>query len=187
MKLFCVLALLSSLTAFAEHWKVPHKRRPSSSPALTAIVAKSESDGTGALCPDDAVGEPCQVTWQEAVTYCSERGSHLPTARDYTNALRKLGVETIDAKKVSGPLPEGYDPKVVDCLDPDGSRYAFYLNHQGYKRPAALTQFHRLWTASVPPDHQDYAHVFYDEWGGGGGDPKEHKKSYRNAFQCAPN
>lgn len=122
------------------------------------------------------------VTWQEAIDACKGRGERLPTARDYVDLLRARGITVLEREQVLGEVPKGY--YLVDSRNEDGALDAFFMNHDGYRRPSELTAFHKLWTASTPPSHADYAHVFYDEWGGGGGDPREHKKSFRNHFQC---
>ncbi|MGZ3770823.1 MAG: hypothetical protein ACXVCP_15130 [Bdellovibrio sp.] len=58
------------------------------------------------------------------------------------------------------------------------------MNHNGYVRPIDEVGNHLLWTSSIPPKYSQYAHVYYDQWGGGGGDPKDHLLNHQNAVQC---
>lgn len=122
------------------------------------------------------------ATWQEAVDACKRQGTRLPTARDYVDILQAQGITVLEHDEVIGDPPKGY--YVVDSRNEDGALDAFFMNHEGYQRSPALKKFHLLWTASTPPGHPEYAHVFYDEWGGGGGDPRDHKKTVRNSYQC---
>lgn len=144
------------------------ERRLSSTPKFTEIVQGTSGD--------------LLLTWQEALEHCKSRNSHLPTAREYANLLRPLGTKILEASEVTGTPPAGY--YLVDCKNPDGSLDKFYMNHSGYKRPEGETVNHLLWTSSIPPQHPEFAHVYYDEWGGGGGNPMDHKHSHPNAFQC---
>jgi hypothetical protein len=143
-------------------------RKPAQSKSFGPIVTK---DGAELL-----------VTWDEAVAYCKSQKAHLPTAREYLDSLKSSGIRSLERNEVTTQPPPGF--YLVDSINEDGSRDGFYMNHSGYQRPANLVKFHLLWTASTPPGHADYAHVFYDEWGGGGGKPHEHKKTYKNSFQC---
>ena len=147
--------------------------------------------------------DSCQATWLDAVQFCKLQGAHLPTAREYANLLKSAGTVTLEKNQVAGATPVGY--YLVDCVDEDGTSDGFYMNHQGYKHPAqsmttadqlpgqipgqraSRRPWHLLWTASTPPGHPDYAHVLYDQWGGGGGDPADHLKTRKNSFQCVPN
>jgi hypothetical protein len=134
--------------------------------------------------PSQAAHEP--ATWDEAMRICKERNAHVPTAREYVNKLKPLGIEVLEKNEVKDKAPEGF--YLVDSINPDGQRDTFYMSHAKYQRPADLkAPFRKLWTSSTPPTHQDFAHVFYEEWGGGGGEPKEHHKKFRNAFECLPN
>ena len=150
---------------------------------IDPIVLKSSK--TSNLCPDEPNGSACRTTWQKAVNYCKSIQGHLPTAREYADVLRASGTKTLERVDVSGAPPAGYYG--VDCKNEDGSSDFFYMNHSEYVRPATQNGNHLLWTASTPPGHAEYAHVYYDEWGGGGGNPADHLKSKLNSFQCAPN
>lgn len=125
---------------------------------------------------------PQKLTWTEAVKFCKERNGHLPTAREYVELLKGHGIKVLEADEATEPTPKDF--YLVDSVNEDGTLDKFYMNHKGYKRPSGPARFHLLWTASTPPDHPQYAHVFYDEWGGGGGDPKDHLKTAKNSFQC---
>ncbi len=148
---------------------------------LSAIVLKSSS--TAGLCPASQIGEPCLVTYKQALSHCRAQASHLPTAREYADWLQTRGVQVLEKKEVNGSAPKDF--YLVDCKNEDGTLDGFYLNHTQYQRPANLVRNHLLWTSSSPPGHLEYAHVYYDEWGGGGGNPQDHLKTRRNAFQCA--
>lgn len=157
------------------------QRAPSQEAPKLGPLVVSAAD-TKDLCPDAAEGEACLVTWQEALQACEARGGHLPTARDYVAHVSALGTVVLEGAGVNGMPPPGF--YLVDSVNPDGSRDAFYMNHQNYRRPADQVGNHLFWTASRPPLHPQYAHVYYDEWGGGGGKPEEHRLEVRNAFQC---
>ncbi len=159
---------------------VSSHRKISSSPKFGAIV-RSDSDSKR-YCPTANPKEVCLMTWPDALAYCRSQGAHLPTAREWADLIRPFGTKTLEKAEVQGKPPAGY--YLVDCLDPDGSAYAFYMNHTAYRRSADERGNHLLWTASKPPSHQEYAHVYYDEWGGGGGDPKDHLLTHPNAVRC---
>lgn len=133
--------------------------------------------------------DSCQATWLDAVQFCKSQNAHLPTAREYANLLKSSGTVTLEKNQVTGTAPPGF--YLVDCNDEGGTSDGFYLNHEGYTRPrdsiANHLPWHLLWTASTPPGHPEYAHVLYDQWGGGGGDPADHLKTHKNSFQCVPN
>lgn len=136
-------------------------------------------------CPGKQKAEECLMTWQQAIEYCKSQNAHLPTAREYTQVLKLRGILVMEAQEVNGAPPPGF--YLVDSINPDGSRDTFYMNHINYLRPAGEYKNLLLWTSSTPPDHQQYAHVFYNEWGGGGGNPKDHLKTHLNAVQCVLN
>lgn len=79
-------------------------------------------------------------------------------------------------------LPKNF--YLVDSINPDGSRDTFYMNHDGYRKPVGEDGKALLWTSSTPPLHAEYAHVCYEAWGGGGGDPKDHLKTAHNSVRC---
>ncbi|MGE4133340.1 MAG: hypothetical protein AB7F86_16980 [Bdellovibrionales bacterium] len=146
---------------------------------MTSIVVKSKD--TANYCPEVNEGQTCMATWQQAMDYCQSQGFHLPTAREYARVVAFLGTKILEPSDVKGDPPKGY--YLVDSRNPDGSLDRFYMNHSEFKPLPEMTKA-RLWTSSIPPQHPQFAHVLYMEWGGGGGDPKEHKLDYRNAFQC---
>lgn len=128
-------------------------------------------------------GKPWLMDWESAMQYCKDMGGHLPTAREYTQWLKKYGVKTLEAHEVkAGADATGYDP--VDCKNPDGTEEVLYVNSKGYTFPPHSKRKLLFWTSSVPFKHPQFAHVYYEEWGGGGGKPEEHRKSYLNAVMC---
>ena len=139
----CAALSLTACTHSAKRAEAP--RHPAEAKEPGPIVSK---DGADAL-----------VTWDEAMAYCRDRKSHLPTAREYLNALKGAGIKSLEAHEVSGQPPKGF--YLVDSINPDGARDTFYMNHEQYDRPKNLTKFHLLWTSSTPPGHAEYAHVFF--------------------------
>ena len=196
---YFALTVTSVCTAACSHLATP-SRAPaqvsSPSPAIGPIVQRSSVKSS--ICSVGAADtDSCQATWFDAIQFCKTQGAHLPTAREYANVLKSAGTVTLEKNQVTGAAPSGY--YLVDSINEDGTSDGFYMNHQAYKHPtpsivahspgqmAEQTAWHLLWTASTPPGHSDYAHVLYDQWGGGGGDPADHLKSRKNSFQCAPN
>lgn len=149
-------------------------------------IAKREAS-TKSYCPQAKTGEICLMTWQDAIRYCRSTARRLPTSRDFACLLPGRGTVVMEAEKMPKPvLPNYY---LVDSINPDGSTDSFYMNHQGFKRDPSEKEDHSLWTASCPPNHPGYAHVYFDKWGGGGFDPKfptgeDHKYSHLNSVQC---
>lgn len=172
------LALFGLVVACASP-SVQAERHPSSA-QFTDVVRQSQDSAQ--YCHEASEGNVCLMNWQEALQYCESQNAHLPTAREYANLIKPRGSQVLEADEVKGEAPKGF--YLVESRNAEGSYDSFYMNHSGYKRPAGETENYRLWTASAPPSHPQYAHVYYTEWGGGGGDPKEHLKTYRNAVQC---
>ncbi len=133
-------------------------------------------------CPEVAEGSICKMTWNEAVQFCKSQNAHLPLAREYAEMLKEQGIQILEVSEVKGTAPTGF--YLVDCRNEDGLLDAFYMNHSGYQRLPGELENHLLWTASAPPQFPKYAHVYYDQWGGGGGDPQDHLLTKRNALQC---
>lgn len=169
--------LLSGCATDLGQQREPSQTNAGLGPVVVATAATQKH------CPSSAPGEACLVTWQQARQICEEQGGHLPTAREYVAHVRALGTLVLETAEVgAGSPPAGY--YLVASVNPDGSRDAFYMNHQGYRRPETDRENYLFWTASRPPQHLQYAHVYYNEWGGGGGKPEEHLLERRNAFQC---
>lgn len=150
---------------------------------FSEIIKKNANSASN--CPDVDDGDVCLMTWSQAVLFCKGQGAHLPTAREYAELLLPRGTLILETNEVSGAAPKDF--YLVDSLNPDGAHDAFYMNHSNYKRPLEELGNHLLWTASIPPQHQQYAHVYYDEWGGGGGNPQDHLLTHLNAVQCVFN
>ena len=143
-----------------------------------------------AYCPQKQPGEICLMTEQNAELYCESQNSHLPTTREFARysvaheALGILEVSEVESKFL-GKAPAGYYR--VDNQNPGNQLDSFYFNHQGYNAASGNLGQLQYWTASVVPGHTDYAHVFYGAWGGGGGNPQEHKRTFLNAVRCLKN
>lgn len=150
---------------------------------FTEIVKKDAKSAK--FCPKSKEGQTCLMTWLEGMSYCQSQGQHLPTAREYIMLLLPRGTQILEMNQVNGKAPADF--YLVDSTNPDGKRDTFYMNHKNYKKPADEKGGNLLWTSSVPPQHPKYAHVYYDEWGGGGGNPKDHILSHRNAVRCVSN
>lgn len=170
------LIVLMSLTACASL-----ARDPGSLEGRFGEIVKRDSRNASLCAPGE--GESCRMTWEQARAYCQAEGAHLPTAREYAQLLAPRGTRILELEEVNGAPPAGY--YLVASVNPDGKRDDFYMNHEQYRRPEEEKENFLLWTASVPPGHLDYAHVYYNEWGGGGGDPRHHRKDYPNSVQCA--
>ena len=181
MKPIVGILLLSGLMGCTTAPSISSKVETPKAPSFSEIVKRDAT--TKKFCPESKEGQVCLMTWLEAMAYCQNQGAHLPTAREYANLLKPRGTEILEAEKMSGTAPEGF--YLVDSHNPDGSRDTFYMSHKNYRRPVDEKGNHLLWTASIPPLHPQYAHVYYDEWGGGGGNPKDHMLGHRNAVRCA--
>lgn len=172
------LASLIVLSACAS--KVAHRDEH----PLGSLVRADAS--TQALCPDAAQGAPCLMTQAQADELCTSRGMHLPTSRELVAFSVSMGAKgRLEASEVKrGKVPEGY--YLVDSLNPGRKRDPLYFNHTGYDAKRGGLQGELLWTASLVPGKPAYAHVFYGDWGGGGGKPQEHRRTYRNSVRCLP-
>jgi len=179
MKILFVAALILSSCA------VMMNREPTQADTpVWGEVVKSGKEGAR-FCPQTPKGSACLMNWADAMKFCESQNAHLPTAREYVNLLMPLGVKVLEKEEVEGAPPAGY--YLVDSRNPDGSLDGFYMNHSEYRRPLGETENYLLWTSSIPPSHPKYAHVYYTEWGGGGGDPKDHLLTHKNAIRCVKN
>jgi hypothetical protein len=172
MKTLIVLMALSACASTT--------RDPGSSGSRFGEVVRRDSSNAS-LCASGE-GDTCRMTWDQASAYCTAQGGHLPTAREYARLLAPRGSRILELAEVTGTVPPGY--YLVASVNPNGERDDFYMNHEEYRRPEGEKENLLLWTASVPPTHPQYAHVYYNEWGGGGGDPRHHRKDYPNSVQC---
>lgn len=137
------------------------------------------------ICAPGENGEPCLANWSDAIAHCKSRQSHVPAAKEFAAHLKKFGVLVRQQFGSSDPLPKGF--YLVSSINEDGSSDQLLLNHDNYQRPENENQNLKFWTSSSVPGHTEYAHVVYQALGGGGGDPKEHKKATnQHAFQCLP-
>ena len=139
------------------------------------------------LCLGTELGAPCLMTQSQAAEYCAGKNAHLPTSRElvaFSVAFGARGVlEVADvAKRPNSTPPVGY--YLVASINPGNERDDFYFSHEGYDAQRAGTEGERLWTSSIVPTHTDFAHVFYGDWGGGGGKSEEHRRNFRNAVRC---
>jgi hypothetical protein len=157
-------------------------RRPNSQSTILLSEIIKKSSNSASYCPATNDGDICLMTWSQAVLFCKGQNAHLPTAREYAESLLSRGTLILEMSEVSDVIPKDF--YLVDCLNPEGVLDAFYMNHRNYKRPLKDSGDHLLWTASIPPQHPQYAHVYYDQWGGGGGNPEDHLLTSLNAVQC---
>ena len=150
--------------------------------SLSPVVRKTSENAT--YCSSVSLGEVCRMTWSDALTYCSSQDAHLPTAREISELLPERGSVTLEVSAVNGTPPPGF--YLVEGINPGGAKDAFYLNHSGYKRLAQDDQENYLiWTATTPPGYEQYAHVYYNSFGGGGGEKEDHLKTHPNNVMCA--
>jgi len=152
---------------------------------LGNIVRKN--DASAKYCPQISVGHVCLMSWSDAMRFCQTQGLHLPTSRDFACLLPQRGTVTLEFGDMPTPILPGY--YLVDSQNPGGVDDRFYMNHDAYKRPSTEKEDHSIWTASLPPDHPGFAHVYFDKWGGGGLDPKyptgeDHRLTHLNSVQC---
>jgi hypothetical protein len=179
LALFSVLLLLS---ACASSSSKPAIHNPS-----LGELALAAGPETSAYCPNAKYGESCLMTEQKAEAYCNALGGHLPSAREFGKWAGEHGAAGIlEVSQVEitpkFKVPAGYYK--VPCLNPGNIQDDLYFSHQGYNVALGALGNEQLWTSSVVPTKPDYAHVFYGAWGGGGGKPKEHKRSYLNGVRC---
>lgn len=136
------------------------------------------------FCGPAAAGEVCRMNQYDALAACLSLGRHLPTTREFAELSVARGAKGFKSLEEFAALNKadraGYYK--VENLNPGEREETFYFNHSGYVTPEGGPEgvFEPLWTASVVPSHQDYAHVFYPTWGGGGGDPRDHKRDHLN-------
>jgi hypothetical protein len=175
-----ILGLVLGLVVSACAVSQTGMRHPDQAKKIGAVVRKTAT--TASYCPEASAGAACLMNWKSALTYCEALGGHLPTAREYANSLLPLGTKILETNQVSGSPPDGYYE--VECSNPKGAYDSFYMDHSGYQRPASDKENFLFWTSSVPPKHPEFAHVYYNEWGGGGGHPQDHRKDRLNAVQC---
>lgn len=125
-----------------------------------------------------------KMTYQDAKEYCSTNFKSLPTVRDFAEwSIANGAVGILDQKIIdSGNIPDGY--YLVASVYDNGSTDSFYFSHQGFRKPKQSIPDDSYWTLSTMPQNHEYAHVFYTAFGGGGGKPEEHKKSFKNAVIC---
>ena len=152
------------------------------------VLANSKSSK---YCPDTSEGDSCKMVQQDAWRYCFEQKMHLPTTRELSDFSKQYGGQgRIEVAAAKGAALEGY--YLVKSLNPmenstDGKGVVsdeFYMNHQGYKIRAGGLGMEKLWTASEVPGHPGFAHVFYGELGGGGGNPLDHKQTVPHEVRC---
>ena len=154
----------------------------SASAATLSQVVRKTSDNA-AVCASVAMDEACLMTWADAQSYCSSQGGHVPTAREIGELLPQRGSITLEVTDVKGAAPAGF--YLVEGFNPGGAKDAFYLNHSGYKRLASDDQEnYMIWTATTPPGYEQYAHVYYNSFGGGGGEKEDHLKTHPNNVMC---
>lgn len=132
-------------------------------------------------CPDAKPGEACRLSQRQAEQFCAAMGMHLPTSREFAAYAVSKGAKGL-IEKPAGAVPEGY--YLVASVNPGNQRDDFYFNHAGYNVERGAMKGEMIWTASVVPGKEGYAHVFYGDWGGGGGKPEEHLRTYRNTVRC---
>ncbi len=171
-------SLQENAQSLNQHADQRQARDPAQAAVMSSVIVQGEVKTS--ICEGSSTS--CLATWSDAVAFCKSQGGHLPTAREYAAALKPAGTKTIDTIQANVAPPAPY--YLVDCVNEDGSKDSFYMNHSEYHKPAGQIENHLFWTASSPPGHLDYAHVYYDEWGGGGGNPVDHLKSHFNSFQC---
>lgn len=161
----------------------PHHRDLSSETApLFGPIIRHAADTTP-FCPEARVGGICKMTQENALKACEALGNHLPTAREFGAYSQANGAKGIlEVKNQKEKAPAGYYR--VDSINPGEVRDDIFFSHEGYDPSRGNLGQHLYWTASLVPANQQYAHVFYGEWGGGGGDPKEHRRDFKHAVRC---
>lgn len=177
-KIFLIAISISAIATAAKAFKSLDGK--ANVAGFSEIISKTVASAK--YCPKVKAGDVCLMNWEQAILFCKSRKSHLPTAREYAELIEPRGTQVLETSDVVGAAPAGF--YLVDSKNPDGSLDKFYMNHSRYKRPASETKSHLLWTASIPPEYPQYAHVYYDEWGGGGGNRQDHLLNQRNAVQC---
>lgn len=187
-QIFFALVAVSALQSHALSLpETPKAKFCASMPAgerLTPVIRKDAASAR--FCPESINGAPCLMDWATAMNYCASIGGHVPTSREDVCLLPARGTVAVEASEKPMAQPGYY---LVESRNPDGSFDRFLMNHSAYQRPANETEDHAIWTASIPPALPAYAHVFYDQWGGGGLHPafphgEDHLLTHKNAVQC---
>ena len=137
---------------------------------LSALVQAQEnlialnSDGT-VLVTDQAA----------AIRYCSSLGQHLPTAREWAEAVQNMGVQkiiethrpntsaTIDRETaqeiswveegfgIADGFAKGYYPVYKPLMRSNDLAIDFYFNSSSYRSPAGTMGSYYFWTSSYIP------------------------------------
>lgn len=159
------------------------KARPLSSESVQLGSPIRHDATTAAYCPKVRAGGICLMTQADALKACEAQGNHLPTAREFGEFSQANGAKGIlEFSNLEEATPAGYYR--VDSINPGEISDHLFFSHEGYDADRGALGKFQYWTASQVPKNRDYAHVFYGEWGGGGGDPKEHHVKFANAVRC---
>jgi hypothetical protein len=129
--------------------------------------------------PNFTAASPSRMTQYQAEAYCQDQGARLASTRDFalfSQAHGALGL--VEVEDAVLPMPAGYYKVESQNQKP------FYFNHQGYVAPAGDLGSKTFWTSSIVLGHPTHAHVFYGAWGGGGGTPEEHARSFPHFAAC---
>ncbi len=108
------------------------------------------------------------LNWQDASNECSQRGSRLPTAREFAKEAEKYGGKILEINDYKADkIPLGFEK--IDfylIISAEGKKTdAFYYSYKKYQKPAGDLSYYWTWTSSIPADKNNSAR-FYD--GGAG-------------------
>ena len=93
----------------------------------------------------DASGKVLYMGQSEAVQYCSDRGAHLPSARELAQLSMSLGADGF----VDACIPNNHCYKVSYIQNADNSTEEFFFRVLGYHRPAGDLGANWFWSSSV--------------------------------------
>lgn len=149
---------------------------------FTKTIAKTKFSER--YCPNSADFQVCKMNYMQAKEFCQTYYLSLPTVRDFADWSISHGAKGILSKEQQqlGQIPKDY--YLVASIYDDGTSDSFYFSHEGFSKPADVPEDESYWTASTAAQNKDYAHVFYSAFGGGGGKPEEHIKTYKNSVIC---
>ena len=146
--------------------------------ALLSVVPSSlqAADAKGPALEDavrNADGSIRYMNQDEAIQYCANKGTHLPTVREYTEWATSQGARGILETKFKDVAYT--DPAVIKERDQNGKNGFFviyrqnpdgkmvvdhYFNRTGYQKPSGELGSFWFWTASQFPVDSGLVFVF---------------------------
>ena len=133
--------------------------------------------------PDIKDGDVLMVTWDQAMHLAKKYHWHIPTTRECAQIQNPDGLleEKYVKKVLGGEVPEGY----YKVSSKNGwKKDVFYFKNEDVQHTIG-TNF-AFWNASRGLTKREYAHVFYRDKGGGGGELEDHLRTKLHALVVLP-